>query len=350
MLIAKRAARRLARDVARVVPPFTSDRLHLAQDALHGIVPPGARWTTINDEPRLPFVAAVDRSDRVDPQEAEESPASWIVKAATDPVGIQRLVDEASVLGQLGGDDRLGDWRRFVPRLVTSKALADAHVTVQERLPGRPLDLRDRPWPDQRSGVAGVLDAIAPLHVATARSTTADQSFAVAIDAPLDRVARAVAGRSLNGRPMDEATRRLRDHLANALLRRPMVVCRVHRDYWPGNVLVRPTTAVVEGIVDWEAATVEGSPVIDTVGMWVAARRRSTGRSTGEQAAVLLSDPGEPIRDDVSVAAQAAGLDVRTAVILAWLAAIDGSLTRYPWLAAGSWVDRNIRPVVEVAL
>src|SRR4051812_43094449 len=214
MLIARRAARRLARDVARVVPPFTSDRLHLAQDALPGIVPPGARWTTINDEPRLPFVAAVDRSDRVDPKEGEERPTSWIVKAATDPVRIQRLVDEASVLGQLGGDDRLGDWRRFVPRLVTSKALADAHVTVQERLPGRPLDLRDRPWPDQRSGVAGVLDAIAPLHVATARSTTADQSFAVAIDAPLDRVARAVAGRSLNGRPMDEAIRRLRDHLA----------------------------------------------------------------------------------------------------------------------------------------
>src|SRR3954462_4691622 len=165
MLIARRAARRLARDVARVVPPFSSDRLQLAQDAVHGIVPPRARWTTINDEPRLPFAAAVDPSDRVDPEEAEEPPASWIVKAATDPVGIQRLIDEASVLGQLGGDDRLGDWRRFVPRLVTAKAVADAHVPFQERLPGRPLDLRDRPWPDQRSGVAGVLDAIAPLHV-----------------------------------------------------------------------------------------------------------------------------------------------------------------------------------------
>ncbi|MFL5708978.1 MAG: phosphotransferase family protein [Chloroflexota bacterium] len=344
MLLARRAARRLARDVARVVPPFASERLHVAQDALEGVVPVTARWMTVSDEPRLPFVAAVD-PDEV----ADGSPASFIVKVATDPVGIQRLVAEASVLEGLAADDRLGDWRALVPTLVMSRALPDRHLTVQQRLPGRPLHLDDGSWEHRRLDVATALDAIAPMHVATARSTTAEQPFAAAIDAPLERVARAVTGRTLGGRPMDDAIRRLRDHLANALLRRPMVVSRVHRDYWPGNILVRPASNVVEGIVDWEAATVEGSPVIDTVGMWVAARRRAARRSTGEQAAALLTDPGEPILADVTLAAGAAGLDVSTAVLLAWLAAIDGTLTRYPWLAAGTWIDRNIAPVVEAS-
>src|SRR3954453_10972391 len=116
MLLARRAARRLARDVARVVPPLASDRLRVAQAALEGAVSADAEWTTISDEPRLPFVAAVVPPGRVGPHKPiAGSPVSWIVKVATDPVAIEGLVDEPSGLEALPADDRLGDWRLIAP-------------------------------------------------------------------------------------------------------------------------------------------------------------------------------------------------------------------------------------------
>jgi aminoglycoside phosphotransferase (APT) family kinase protein len=293
---------------------------------------------------------------------------AFVVKVATDPAGIARLDHEASALRDLHRRAELAGWRGLLPVPVSTGREAGCAVLVTSRLPGTTPALPA--GAAARDGIRrAALDAIAPLHALTTEDPGRTRNRVDAwVVGPADRVARAAAAAGMSGAAL--GIRTIADSLAGSLEASTPVVATVHGDYWPENLLVNADGGVT-GIVDWEAATAGASPVVDTIGLSIAILRVGSGRHTGEIVAALLDalDPTtrtartrglaahvrgvrrlEPadLAPEVARHAVAAGLDGRDGVLLAWLAALDGSLARRPSLAHdAAWLTRNIAPLME---
>lgn len=274
---------------------------------------------------------------------------SLVVKVATDGPGAQRLAGEAAALRLVHEGPALSGWRVLTPRVLALRAAPGAAILVTTRLPGHPPDPRLRGAERDRLVRLAAL-ALAPLHEATADIRRVDDAVLDAwIGQPIATLERALAEAGVEagmGRPMQEVEVALREGLTGRSLRMSMV----HGDLWLDNVLLDDAGAV-SGIVDWEAAGSGRSPVEDLVGLLMAARRVGSGRHTGEVAAELLTEL-ETTSDQAGRdrwlwdAVEAAGTRPRSAVLLAWLAALDGSLRRRPSLAGDrAWLRRNTEPV-----
>ena len=151
--------------------------------------------------------------------------------------------------------ESLGD---TIPRYVQSRQVEGRPVLVSTALPGTPMSVAYHQW----------------LH--TARPRAVQRDFALAGD----WLARFQAASAAGTGPVtwaadiaDQLRGRWDGHpgLANALVRvedahrrlaeHQTVSCAVHGDFWFGNLLV--TDGRITGVIDWESAEPEGSPLRD---------------------------------------------------------------------------------------
>jgi aminoglycoside phosphotransferase (APT) family kinase protein len=277
--------------------------------------------------------------------------AGAIVKRARGTLAAQQLAREHAVLRELHAMEKLGDWRRLLPRPLEAGDVGPHSYLAVTVLPGIEASrlLRDRG--DVRS-TATAAAAIAPLARATAE-------FAAVADEQLSRwVAEPAAVIAANARivaqpRLGHALRRLEDELCRALAGRRPAGAWAHGDYWLGNLLVSTDGDQPTGIVDWERSAPGDLAVLDTVHLLVTTRalvrRRELGAIVRELAAGgrwsadeerLLAALREDLGDD--------DVQARHLVLLAWLRHVSNNLSkRAAYATHRRWLRNNVVAVLE---
>jgi hypothetical protein len=172
------------------------------------------------------------------------------------------------------------------------------------------------------------LDAIAPLHRATARSIVVDNLSSVRqwVVAPAAGLAD-ICGRLDPG--LTPKLERLEAMLARAIVGRRMTVCWTHGDYTPDSVLLAGPRGPVNRIVGWDKARGDRPALIDTYLMiltascqlesadfgTVVSQRLSAGGLSASERNVLDAMANRP----GTGAGDPGGIDERIAILLAWL-------------------------------
>ena len=309
MLLA-RAAPSCAVVVARRAPP--------APLAWLGEIDGAGVWTaTVSSGPRRDASVAVALRHRTGCARPDLA-----VKVALDAAGAARVHAERDALELLGAAAAAAGAAIAVPR---TRAAGGPAILVADALPGQPAAALLRRSPAQLDAVLrAVGDWLLAWNRATATTATASQAL-------LERRLVAPAARLAAARPAlaqhAEAMRRLAASLEGTAL----VTVAVHDDLTMSNVLVGPSGLA---IVDWEAASADGLPLLD---LWYAladgvARAR---RVAHVQAVEMLTRGSSPLPPALAglPGRHAAALGISTGQALlgfhaCWLSHADDELRR----------------------
>ena len=275
----------------------------------------------------------------------------FVIKMPMTPQAEEGLRREARVLTTLHADERLGDWRRLIPRPVAEGTTGRWIYRVDTALPGAPA--ADRMAGDEGHGP--LLDAAAEtihfLHRATARTVHGDRGLAERwVDARL----RDLWPGGLRRGWLRSRCTRLRDELHDALLGRPLRTSWVHGDFWLGNLLVSQRDGSVHGIVDWDAASPDELALHDVMHLLLYTRRMATGQELGLIVRNQLREAAWPdeelaLLDRHAAHSDQAALSDRHALLLYWLrqvAAHARQQSRRGGTRYRLWERRNVQRVL----
>jgi aminoglycoside phosphotransferase (APT) family kinase protein len=207
-------------------------------------------------------------------------PPCAVIKMPMTVEGAHAFAWEGDALVALHADERLGDWRRLVPRPLAAGSVLGQPYRVDSFIGGHALVER---FVDP--AVRGVLMEAAAatihnLHQATASTVTGGADVAEQwIDARLADLSRSGADR--HPRFLSRAAR-LRAELYDAIGGRTLTTSWIHGDYWPGNLLFSPGCSEVSGIVDWDAADPADLPMHDVMQLVLYTRRLCSGQALGQ--------------------------------------------------------------------
>lgn len=264
------------------------------------------------------------------------------LRLARRPVGVRSIRRSARILPALGGllD---AEARRPLPELLASGRRNAWSFLVERAVPGSPASQRP---PHDETWIEPAARAIARVHDATARVASVDGALlGRMVDRRVGRI-----GRHLGTADPDLAklVRSLGAALTDDLAGRTMPLGWVHGDYWAGNILLDGADTVT-GIIDWDSATCPAPPAVDLLHLLAHARRRRLGTTYGEALSRLHDERGLSATEAAVLATIGASAEPesrRTTLGLTWLMVIDGSLRRYPPIAANrSWGDDMARGV-----
>ena len=152
----------------------------------------------------------------------------------------------------------LGPLLSTVPRYVSSLAVDGRPVLVSTAVPGAPMSVAYHRWGHTarpaavRRDFEAAFDWLGDLQTTTSREGSGTDWPALV----LDKVTR-----RWDGHPALPAALARLDVARAGLAGQHPPVTAVHGDYWFGNLLV--TNGAVTGVVDWEAASPQGSPLAD---------------------------------------------------------------------------------------
>jgi aminoglycoside phosphotransferase (APT) family kinase protein len=252
------------------------------------------------------------------------------VKCARTELVRQTLGRQRSVLAALHADERLGPWRRLLPRVVACDLEASPPWKVESWLPGvsGATLLRRRPAVAGRLTKAA-LEAIEELHRATGRPERVDAThLARWVDEPIAVLRQRLRPYRQDG--YEASLVALRERLHRQLHGRELSIGWVHRDYHPGNVLYTREGRHVSGIVDWGGAVPDGPTELDRRLFGLAVARQTDRRMFGELVIEALRDGDDGL------------------LLLAWLWHVTDNLDKSArFVASRLWTGRNILDVLE---
>lgn len=180
---------------------------------------------------------------------------SQAVKVPTEPAGTARLLREADRLREIDTLP-LGWLRETVPQVRT---VATGPALVTTAVPGTPMLVGYHRYGHTRRPAAVRADfAAAGAWLARLQAATA-AGFAPLDVAPgvPEALRQCLSARPDGGKSVQDQLSALRDRLRRHHAPRTAV----HGDFWPGNLLTEH--GAITGVVDWERAAPEGSPVRD---------------------------------------------------------------------------------------
>ena len=278
-------------------------------------------------------------------------PPRFVIKMPMTPQAEAGLRRETAVLAALHADERLGGWRRLIPRPITEGTAGRWVYRVDAALAGTPAA-------DglAREGARGPLQETAAetihfLHRATMRTVHGDRALAERwVDARLhDLWPHGVRRGWLRSR-----CARLRDELHGAVLGRELRTGWVHGDFWLGNLLLSQADGSIRGIVDWDAASPDELAMHDVMHLLLYTRRMATGQELGLIVRNQLREAAWP--DDELALLERYGtwchdgaLSDRHALLLYWLrqvAAHARQQSRRGGPRYRLWERRNVRRVL----
>jgi hypothetical protein len=261
----------------------------------------------------------------------------------------------AEIANQSGLDD---GWRELLPRVLSFDERADATVCVESFRPGIVLAEVLAGDPDRFEELTTLaLDAIGPLHRATARSIVVDNLSSVRqwVVAPAANLAD-ICGRLEPG--LTPKLERLEAMLARAIVGRRMTVCWTHGDYTPDSVRLAGPRGPVNRIVGWDKAREDRPALIDTYLMVLTASCQHEAAGFGAVVSQRLTGGGLCASERKALAAmgnRAGGgagsldeIDERIAILLAWLhhsAAVCRSNSDR--LQRDGWLASDVAPVLD---
>jgi hypothetical protein len=266
-----------------------------------------------------------------------------LLKVANSPSGRLELRRQSTVLAEIHADDRLGEWRELVPRIVSAGEGTGGYYVVESRLTGR--DARGALAGDGSRIVASGVATITDLHRRTAYPVAVDEDVLDNwIHRPAARVRAAIPARY---RPvLDQLT----EALATTLRGRLVAAGWRHGDYTADNILL-DEHARVTGVVDWAQAERDGLLVTDVVTLLLATEAQASGQQLGHVVRMWL-DAVSPaaLRTLTSVQHGLGGdqVDVRALVLLGWLQMVSGNLAKSARYAANPvWMRHNVIAVLR---
>lgn len=266
-----------------------------------------------------------------------------LLKVASSPSGRLELRRQSAVLAEVHADDRLGEWRELVPRIVCAGDGAGGYYVVESRLSGR--DARGALAGDGNRFVAAAVATITDLHRRTAYPVLVDEDILDNwIHRPAARVRVAIPARYRA--VLDQLT----ETLATTLRGRLVAAGWRHGDYTADNILV-DEHARVTGVVDWAQAERDGLLVTDVVTLLLATEAAAGGQQLGHVVRMWL-DAVSPaaLRTLTSVQRGLGGdqVDGRTLVLLGWLQMVSGNLAKSARYAANPvWMRHNVIAVLR---
>jgi hypothetical protein len=307
-----------------------------------------ARWRPVVSEAQLTStgVAIVVLS-------ADGGAPEAIVKLALTGAASGRLELETATLDTLHADHRLGRWRELIPRPISTGTLRGRRYRVDLPLAGEVVtgSLHERRL---RSAVLReAAESIQVLHGVTAQTLPGGPALGREwVDTHVHELLRIVGGDSRLGL----AVAQLREELYGALRGGTFAACRIHGDYWPGNLLFSPRGAklpALAGIVDWDASGPVEPALHDILHLLLYTRRLVTGRELGEIVSEQLRathwSGDERALLDGSWAWQ--GISDRHALLLYWLRQMAMHIRQQTSLGGWRvriWQRRNVGPVLEL--
>ena len=254
-----------------------------------------------------------------------------------------------SALVEIASDGRLRSWRPAVPELVASGHVERSYL-IETLAPGEPaLDLiRKQKMPWERVLVAAA-EAAAGLHAATAvRRTITGDLLDSWIRIPLMQVTDAI---DLHEPSLQNRMSGVQSALESLVGSRNVRLCRVHGDYWLGNLLFVPQKLQVSSVVDWELTVNEGIAAHDVLHLLLYARRLRFGRDLGQIVAAMLERATWQDAERAILASDEydwAGSSEAAVLVLYWLGHVAGNLGQHPAYARNrGWVRRNISEVLR---
>jgi hypothetical protein len=301
----------------------------------------------------------VSKVIRLSQLRVERGPAVAVLKVARDLRGATELRTQRRLVAEITNQSGLDDgWRDLLPRVLSFDERPDATVCVESYRPGIGLAEVLADDPDRfEELLALALDAIAPLHRATARSIVVDNLSSVrqwVVD-PVADLAR-VCDRLDPG--LTPKLERLEAMLARAIVGRRMTVCWTHGDYTPDSVRLAGPRGPVNRIVGWDRAREDRPALIDAYLMILAASSQVEAADFGAVVSQRLIGGGlsAPERNVLEAmgnrpgtgAGHPDGIDERIAILLAWLhhsAAVcptDADRLRHD-----GWVASDVAPILD---
>ena len=203
-------------------------------------------------------------------------PPRFVIKMPMTRQAEEGLRRETAVLATLHADERLGGWRRLIPRPVTEGRTGRWVYRVDTALPGTPATNAVAREGAPLQEIAA--ETIHFLHRATTRTVHGDRVLAERwVDARL----RDLWPRGVRRRWLRTRCARLRDELHGAVLGRALDTSWVHGDFWLGNLLVSQQEPSIRGIVDWDAASPDELALHDVMHLLLYTRRMATGQELG---------------------------------------------------------------------
>jgi len=278
-------------------------------------------------------------------------PYRALIKIADTPVAADGVVWQRTALGILHDDERLGDWRAFLPRVLDAGQTGGTAYLVEHRLKGGSLEHALTQPPIREIAVRAAVDAIGHLHRATATEATIGEEILDRwVGAPI-AVLSEVAGHSRGARATLAGLARLSESLRATLEDQPIILSWVHGDYAPGNILTSPD-GHISGIVDWEHAHAEDLPSLDVITLLLTTRmvvrRQELGRVVCDLvAASAWTDAEAQLVAAAHDAQPCAALGTETVVLLCWLRHVATTIARFGFADNGLWMWANIHSVLD---
>jgi aminoglycoside phosphotransferase (APT) family kinase protein len=132
----------------------------------------------------------------------------------------------------------------------------------------------------------------------------------------------------------------------------------VHGDFWPGNLLLRPDSGAIGGIVDWDRASADQIPLYDLLHLLAYTRKMQQRSELGEEIVSYLLpaafDKHERalVREAmVQLGLPTSAESFRAIVLLYWLRFASANLSRYPiFQSDGRWLKKNVFLVLKRGL
>jgi hypothetical protein len=302
--------------------------------------------------------AIVSRVIRLSQLRVERGPALAVLKVARDRHAANTLRTQRRVIAEIASQPGLDDgWRELLPRVLSFDERQDATVCVESYRPGIGMAEILVNEPDRFEELATLaLNAIAPLHRATARSVVVDNLTAVRQWVVGPAADLADVCRRLNP-GLTPKLERLEAILARALAGRRMTVCWTHGDYTPDKVRLAGPRSAVNRILGWDAARGDRPALIDAYLMILSAscqledadlgavvsKRLDSGGLDASERNVLTAVANQQGAD----AGESDGIDERTAILLAWLHHCAAVCRADRGQLLAGWLASDVAPVLE---
>ena len=315
----------------------------------------------------------------IDPRPTSSAPETWIVQRIYDtlndtsvltlgppdepetaililpesPAAEKSNKQRAAVLNTLWGDERLENWRAYLPEVLSAGKIKHQAYQIEKKLPGMPANELPHDPDTYREVQVAAAAVIQKLHQLTASVVVVDDEKVERwVDEPLAKI------QELDGalEPLSakkEVFERIRSELWTALEGTTQSLSWVHGDLWPGNILISPDDLTVTGILDWEAAWPEEMPRLDILNLLISTRMILQGEELGEVIVKLVRHetwlPYEHALLDQSLAGTPGDrMDMRSMVLLHWLRHVSANLYKSNRYAKNKlWIAKNVEAVLE---